>query len=138
MKPSAVAYIQNEYPLVDLRMTRQDCLTWMADRGHPEPPRSACVFCPFHGDDEWLRLRDENPGSFLSAVMFERKFQEACENDEVMNGVPVSPRLLCPTGSGRLRLPTEPCPVVHVWERVRGSMWSLNASANGNREDVIK
>ena len=45
------------WPLVELGMTRGDCLAWLKRRGYPEPPRSACVFCPFHSDAEWLRLK---------------------------------------------------------------------------------
>ena len=38
-------------------LTRDDCLQWIRDHGYPEPPRSACVFCPFHSNVEWRRIR---------------------------------------------------------------------------------
>ena len=40
------------YPLVEKRMTRKKCLAWMEKNGYPEPPRSACTFCPFHSSKE--------------------------------------------------------------------------------------
>lgn len=46
-------------PLIERHMTRQDCLDWLRERGNVphEVPRSACVFCPFHDDEEWLRIK---------------------------------------------------------------------------------
>jgi len=57
MKPSKVQYIVNCWPLIDLRMNRQDCLNWMAAKGYPTPPRSACIACPFHSDTEWRKIK---------------------------------------------------------------------------------
>lgn len=79
-KPSAVPWAQHRWPLIDLRMTRNKCLEWMQSHGYPQPPRSACVFCPFHSRSEWRRLRDEEPEQFKRAVDFERSVQEAHKN----------------------------------------------------------
>jgi hypothetical protein len=49
----------------------------MEKHGYPRPPRSACVFCPYHSDREWRRLRDEEPEEFQKAVNFERRYQAA-------------------------------------------------------------
>lgn len=65
------------YPLVDLRMKRSDCLRWMEKQNYPTPPRSACVYCPYHSDREWRRLRDEEPKEFAKAVAFEKTYQAA-------------------------------------------------------------
>ena len=75
MKPSREKWIEHTWPLIDLRMSRQDCKNWFADNGHPEPPRSACTFCPFHSNAEWKRLHDEEPDDFAAAVEFEQKLQ---------------------------------------------------------------
>ena len=71
IKPSQKSWIENRYPLIDLRMKRHDCLLWMERRGYPKPPRSACVFCPFMSDLEWLRLKTDEPDDFQRAVEFE-------------------------------------------------------------------
>lgn len=68
MKPSRVKWIQHEHPLISARMTRQDCLSWMKRHGYPEPPRSACVFCPYKSDLEWRLLRDNDPAGWNEAV----------------------------------------------------------------------
>lgn len=56
---------------------RQDCLDWMDAHGHPRPPRSACIGCPFHSDDEWLKMRAEDPESWNDAVAFDREIRSA-------------------------------------------------------------
>lgn len=59
---------RNEYPLVDLRMSRAECVGWITDHGHPTPPRSACYFCPNRGNAHWRYLRDHRPDLWASAV----------------------------------------------------------------------
>jgi 3'-phosphoadenosine 5'-phosphosulfate sulfotransferase (PAPS reductase)/FAD synthetase len=44
VKDSDVKYINNCYPLLDLKMTRQDCLTWLDKHHLPAPEKSACIF----------------------------------------------------------------------------------------------
>lgn len=76
-KPARDAWAQSRWPLLELRMRRQQCLDWMKARGYPEPPRSACVFCPFHNNAEWRRLQTEEPEDFAFAVRFEKSLQAA-------------------------------------------------------------
>jgi hypothetical protein len=75
MKPSRDPWIFHRWPLIEREMNRHDCLRWMAARKFPEPPRSACTYCPFHSDHEWRRLRDKEPEAFAEAVKFERDLQ---------------------------------------------------------------
>lgn len=77
------------YPLIDTVVSpktdtlfgrgfdRQDCLDWIASRGFPKPPRSACVGCPFHSDAEWLKMKIEDPESFADAVAFDLEIRSA-------------------------------------------------------------
>lgn len=65
MKPSQDAWRQHSFPLIDRGMTRGHCLQWMNDQGHPKPPRSACVFCPYLSDEE---RRNHTPGEHAVAV----------------------------------------------------------------------
>ena len=75
MKPSVEPWNEIQWPLIDARMTRTDCLRWMADNGYPRPPRSACKFCPFHSDEEWSRLKREEPAEFAAAVKFDEQLR---------------------------------------------------------------
>lgn len=73
MKPAKYRWLRNTYPLVDQHITRGQCLEWMQRHGYPRPPRSACVFCPYHSDKEWLHLKNDMPQEFEKAVQFERR-----------------------------------------------------------------
>lgn len=75
MKESGIPGIEHIWPLIDARMTRTHCLEWMARNGYPTPPRSACVFCPYHSDAEWRRLKTEEPEAFQQAVEAEQFLQ---------------------------------------------------------------
>lgn len=89
MKPAAFKWIENCWPLIDeAGMSREDCKAWLRVHGYPEPPRSACVFCPYHSDLEWLRLKTEDPEGFDAAVRWERLNQVVSQMDEVIKGVP--------------------------------------------------
>ncbi len=51
-----VKWAEPRFPLIDKFMTRANCLTYLADKVPHQTPRSACVFCPYHSDHEWLQV----------------------------------------------------------------------------------
>jgi hypothetical protein len=69
MKPSRQSWIANYWPLIDLKMTRDDCKRWFGKR-HPHRllPRSACIGCPYHTDAEWTAMKLRDRASWLDAV----------------------------------------------------------------------
>lgn len=75
VKPSTEPWCENYWPLLDLGMSRTDCLAWYDARNLPRPPKSACYFCPFHSDEEWARLQREEPAEFARAVAFDEKLR---------------------------------------------------------------
>lgn len=79
MRDSDVGYITNVYPLVDRRMTRHDCLNWLARHGYPTPPRSHCVGCPFRTNREW---RDLTPAEWEDAVDFDARIRSVRSRTE--------------------------------------------------------
>jgi hypothetical protein len=98
MKPSRVPWSEHRWPLIDAGMKRHDCLRWMERNGYPRPPRSACIYCPFHSDAEWRRLRDEEPAEFERAAQFERDLQAASRQNVKLLGVPFLHGSLKPLG----------------------------------------
>lgn len=68
--------IVNEYPLIDLRLMRADCLKIIHEAGLPQPPKSSCWFCPFHSMATWGDLRRNHPPLFEKAVDLERLLNE--------------------------------------------------------------
>jgi hypothetical protein len=67
MKPSRDKWITHTWPLIEKRMSRGDCLEWMA-KYDLTPPKSACSFCPFHSDAMWRDIKLNDPKSWADAV----------------------------------------------------------------------
>lgn len=63
-------------PLLDLGLSRKDCLRVVADAGLPEPPKSSCWFCPFQGPEQWKARRRNQPGLFAKAEALEDTLNE--------------------------------------------------------------
>ena len=68
MKPNPVWFIENCWPLIDKRLSRMDCLSWLRERELPQPKKSSCRICPYHNDDYWRFLRDDRPNDWKHAV----------------------------------------------------------------------
>lgn len=58
----------NRWPLIEQRMDRAACLAWLKRHGYPEPPKSACSFCPYHSNALWRELRAHHPEAWAEAV----------------------------------------------------------------------
>lgn len=71
MKPSRVKYISNVYPLIELMMSRSNCYSWLERNGVPIPPKSSCIGCPFHSNEEWLDMKTNRPAEWEDAVTFD-------------------------------------------------------------------
>lgn len=56
MKDTNVLYIKNRWPLIEKRMSRNDCIEWMKSHGFDVPSKSSCTFCPFHSKKGWADL----------------------------------------------------------------------------------
>ena len=91
MKPSRESWVEHRWPLVDIGMSRQDCIAWFASE-YPNRrlPRSACVICPYRSDEHWLELKRSEPSSFDEAVKFDRWLRSSKANPirKLLNGRP--------------------------------------------------
>lgn len=67
MRSSKEPWNKNIYPLIELGMSRADCLQWLKRNGYPIPPKSACIGCPFRSNDTWLELK-KHPKDWEDAV----------------------------------------------------------------------
>ena len=72
MKPSQKKWIKHEFPLIENRITRMDCMEWFRDNGYPEPVKSSCLGCPFHSNQMWQELKDYSPEEFEDAVYMDK------------------------------------------------------------------
>lgn len=68
MKPARQQWIENRWPLIEIGVSRRGCLSWLKANGYPDPPKSACIGCPFHSDSMWRDMRDNHPEEWSDAV----------------------------------------------------------------------
>ena len=80
MKPARDKYILNRHPLIEMKMSRQDCINWMKKNEFPLPEKSACIMCPYHNDAYWYFMKTERPSEFADAVEFDKKIRTGAKN----------------------------------------------------------
>lgn len=59
------------YPLLDLGLSRTDCIEVIRQAGLPVPPKSSCFFCPYHSELTWRELRRDREDLFDKAQQLE-------------------------------------------------------------------
>jgi|TARA_A100000172_G_scaffold46604_1_gene28946 hypothetical protein len=79
VKKNILKYAENVYPLIEKDMSRNDCLAWMKKNNYPEPPRSACTFCPYHSNKEWHNLK-KNQKEWDEVIKMDRLIRNTDEN----------------------------------------------------------
>jgi 3'-phosphoadenosine 5'-phosphosulfate sulfotransferase (PAPS reductase)/FAD synthetase len=71
-KDSQVSYIKHRFPLLEMGWSRGDCLTYLASTSFGNTPKSSCIGCPFHGNDQWRIMKNEKPDEWEDAVAFDK------------------------------------------------------------------
>jgi 3'-phosphoadenosine 5'-phosphosulfate sulfotransferase (PAPS reductase)/FAD synthetase len=66
----------NYYPLIELDLSRHDCKHYFELKGLKTAPRSACIMCPYHSNEEWLHLKTNYPAEFQEAVDFDNAIRD--------------------------------------------------------------
>ena len=82
IKTNQIKYITNIYPLVEKEMSRTKCKEWMKKYNYPTPPRSACTYCPFHNNDEWLHIKSGDPKEWQEVLEFDRFIRDKSKNKD--------------------------------------------------------
>lgn len=73
--PSKIRYIVNRHPLIEKFMSRRDCKTWLKRNDYPEPPKSACKYCPYQGNVGW-RKRQADAADWAEVVALDNWLRE--------------------------------------------------------------
>ena len=112
-------WVTNEYPLIDKRMTRAQCETWLSQAGW-SAPRSACTYCPYHDDSEWRRMKREQPADFAEAVRVDIAMRDVhaariAAQTTSLTGTPYVHRALIPLADVDLR---------NEEDRGQGTLWA--------------
>lgn len=77
MKESDVKYITHRWPLIEKRMSRNDCVAWLKDHKLEVPPKSSCIFCPYHDSKAWREMWKENSADWRKAVEVDNQIRKA-------------------------------------------------------------
>jgi len=75
MKPARDKYILNRHPLIEAKLSRQDCINWLKEKKLLLPEKSACIVCPYHNDAYWHFMKTERVEEFADAVEFDKKIR---------------------------------------------------------------
>lgn len=57
VRSSRLKWVSFRYPLIELGMSREDALWFLAQHGWPRPHRTSCVICPNQSDEQWREVR---------------------------------------------------------------------------------
>jgi hypothetical protein len=91
MRTSQEKWFEFWYPLVEFKVTRSKCIEFLKKIGETAP-RSACVYCPFHSDKEWARVK-KDPEDWAKVVKFEKDFQKIWKEKGAFGGLRSMPTL---------------------------------------------
>lgn len=61
-------YIYFRYPLMELGLTKQDCIDYLISKGQPVPPPSVCVGCFSNTAADYREMQTNAPQDFQKAV----------------------------------------------------------------------
>ena len=143
-KGHGVLYQRPRYPLLELGMSRRDCVRYLERSGWGDTPKSACIGCPYHGHRQWRALRDtcecghhrdEHPREGCSgfhapewddAVEFDRAIRKGGARGLPLNGEAFLSRTLHPL---------DVAPIDH-W--TRGDIAAATAEAQGDLFDLVE
>ena len=67
-KPARDKWETKVFPLLRMGWRRSDCMNYLSSIGLETVGKSACSCCPFHSNNEWLRMKQEDQGSWSEAV----------------------------------------------------------------------
>lgn len=72
-KDAREPWLAYRHPLLDLGMSRRDCIEYLESVGWGTTPKSACHFCPYHNDSLWAEIKELDPAGWQTAVEFDER-----------------------------------------------------------------
>jgi len=83
-REAEIKWCSNSFPLLDLNMSRQDCINYIS-KHYPDlaVQKSGCFCCPYQSAKKWIKLKVEQPGLFSIA----RDMEKAAAANGVKRGL---------------------------------------------------
>ncbi len=83
MKKARMPWLTSRWPLIEMKMSRADCLQWYRDiNKHPMPGKSSCIGCPYHHNDQWKNMQKNYPEDWEDACDLDDKIRHGLKNTE--------------------------------------------------------
>jgi hypothetical protein len=83
MKKARMPWLTSRWPLIEMKMSRADCLQWYRDiKKHPMPGKSSCIGCPYHHNDQWKNMQKNYPKDWEDACDLDDKIRHGLKNTE--------------------------------------------------------
>ena len=77
MKPARNKWIHNRWPLIEINVSRQDCLVYFKERFPDQPlDKSTCMGCPFQSPRQFVRQYQRFPEEFKTVVAIDEKLRD--------------------------------------------------------------
>ena len=73
------------YPLIENKITRENIKHYMKHTDYGNPPRSACIICPFKDNTSWKHLKETSPNEFQQAVEFDDWLRDKNSSSNALN-----------------------------------------------------
>jgi len=81
MKKARMPWLTSRWPLIEMKMSRADCLQWYRDiNKHPMPGKSSCIGCPYHHNDQWKNMQKNYPEDWEDACEVDDKIRHGLKN----------------------------------------------------------
>lgn len=76
MKQSQLYNIDYEYPLIDNKITRGDCIKFLEERSFHNIKKSSCTFCPFHNNKQWKEIKQNYPEEWEKIIAVDEAIRD--------------------------------------------------------------
>lgn len=86
-KGSVEKWLELYYPLLDLEISRKACYLLNTMNFDYTVEKSACYFCPYMKNKEWVRKRDLYPEDYEKAIAVDERIRKMTTMDSLM-GIP--------------------------------------------------
>ena len=82
MKNSLLYNIEYVYPLIEGRITRSYCQTFLEEHGFNNVQKSSCVFCPYHNNSQWRYIKQKYPKEWKKVIKVDNAIRESSKRGE--------------------------------------------------------
>jgi hypothetical protein len=68
--------------VIDKQFNRRDCYSWLKNNNYPIPGKSACIYCPFHSNVNWLDIKNNHKDDWDECVQFDKDIRHKMRSDK--------------------------------------------------------